>query len=208
MNFKKTEKEIIKTIVKYGGDVKSLSEVLNKSELLEKKGIVVAFESNQSYVFFDKEKYDYDDKQPLGYLTELISILKYLIANRLITVLPIGEQVSLVIGRKESRYGRIDCIETYDAIIFVGDRYNWMDKKTRDQTYWPCRYSEKELPLYNYLNCWFSVSQELKDLVRHNFKSEEEVRFQKQQRLTWISIAVAVVIGLGSLIIGVIGLIH
>lgn len=208
MNFKKTEKEIIKTIVKYGGDVKSLSEVLNKSELLEKKGIVVAFESNQSYVFFDKEKYDYDDKQPLGYLTELVSILKYLINNRLITLLPSRGKEYLVIGRKESRYARIDCIETYDAYILVGSRHDWIDKKSHSQTYWPVFCTEKELPLYCYLNCWFSVSQELKDLVKHNFKSEEEVRFQKQQRLTWISITVAVVIGIGSLIIGVIGLIR
>jgi hypothetical protein len=42
----------------------------------------------------------------------------------------------------------------------------------------------------------FSVSQELRELVKHNFKSEEEVRFVKQQRLTWISIVVALLIGL------------
>lgn len=208
MTFKKTEKEIIKVIIKHGGDIKSLSEVLNKSGLFEKKGIVVAFDGNQSYLFFDKQKYDYDEKRPLGYVAELISLLKYLIQNRLITLLPIREQVSLVIGRKVSRYARLDAIETEDAIIKVGSRCDWIDKKTHDQTYWPESYSEHELPLYEYLNCWFSVSQELKDLVKHNFKSEEQVRFQKQQRLTWISIAVAGVIGLLSLIIGVIGIIR
>ena len=39
MTFKKTEKEIIKAIIKYEGQAKSLAEVLNKSKLLEKKGI-------------------------------------------------------------------------------------------------------------------------------------------------------------------------
>ena len=41
MNFKNTEKEIIKTIVKYGGDVKSLADVINKSHLLENRGIAI-----------------------------------------------------------------------------------------------------------------------------------------------------------------------
>ena len=204
MTFKKTEKDIIKAIVKYGGDVKSLSEVLNKSELFEKKGIVVAFDSNQSYLFFDKQKYNYDDKWPLGYITELISLIQYLIQNRLITVLPINERVSLVIGKKASKYARPEVIETDDAYILVGSKYDWRDKKTRDQTYWPNHYSEKELPLYNYLNCWFSVSQELKDMVKHGFKSEDQVRFNKQQRLTWISIFVAATIGIASLVINII----
>ena len=35
MTFKKTEKEIIKAIVKYDGKAKSLAEVFNKSKLLE-----------------------------------------------------------------------------------------------------------------------------------------------------------------------------
>ena len=204
MNFKKTEKEIIKTIVKYGGDVKSLSEVLNKSELLEKKGIVVAFENNQSYLFFDKQKYNWEDKRPLGYLTEMVSLLKYLIQNRLITVLPLREQVSLVIGRKASRYSTLDTIETEDAFIKVGSRYDWIDKKTHDQTYWPESISESDLPLYEYLNCWFSVSQELKDMVKNGFRSEEQNRFKKQQRLTWISIFVAAAIGIASLVINII----
>jgi hypothetical protein len=47
----------------------------------------------------------------------------------------------------------------------------------------------------------FSVSQELRELVKHNFKSEEEVRFIKQQRLTWISIATAIAIGLLGIIL-------
>jgi len=208
MTFKKTEKEIIKTIVKYGGDAKSLAVVVNESELFEKKGIVVVFDSDQNYLFFDKQKYDWDDKKSLGYITELISLLKYLIQNRLITILPTRGQAPLVIGRKISQYVKLNAIETDDAIIWVGSRCDWMDKMTHNQTYWPNCYSEKELPLQLYLNCWFSVSQELEDLVKNGFKSEEQVRFQKQQCLTWISIFVAAAIGIAGLIIGIINIIH
>lgn len=204
MTFKKTEKEIIKTIVKYGGDAKSLAVVINESELFEKKGIVVVFDSDQNYLFFDKQKYDWDGKEPLGYITELISLLKYLIQNRLITKLPTRGQAPLVIGRKTSQYVRLNAIETDDAIIWVGSRCDWMDKMTRSQTYWPERCSEKELPLQTYLNCCFSVSQELEDMVKNDFKTEEQIRFKKQQCLTWISIFVAAAIGIASLVINII----
>ena len=46
------------------------------------------------------------------------------------------------------------------------------------------------------LTPWFSISQELKDLVKNDFKTEEEIRFRKQQVLTWISIVLATIIGL------------
>jgi hypothetical protein len=62
------------------------------------------------------------------------------------------------------------------------------------------------MPLAQFFNCAYSVSQELKDLVKHNFKTEEERRFSKQQRLTWISIIIASIIGLSSLIVGVVGI--
>ena len=55
MTFKKTEKEIITAIVKYGEKDNSMAKVLNKSQLLEKKGIVIAFASGRNYVFRDKK---------------------------------------------------------------------------------------------------------------------------------------------------------
>ena len=63
MTFKKTEKEIIKTIVKYGGDVKSLADVINKSHLLEKRGIAI-IPDNKHIIYLKKSIYqDWDDKE-------------------------------------------------------------------------------------------------------------------------------------------------
>ena len=207
MTFKKTEKEIIKAIVKYGEKEHSMAKVLNKSKLLENRGLVIAFASNRSYVFSDKQKYEWEDAKAISYISELISLLKYLIANRLITILPINVREVLAVGRHHSKPYRPGYIEVDDAILDVDSNMgNWIDKATNDQTYWPSCYSEKELPISTYLECFFSVSQELKDLVKSDFKTEEQIRFEKQQRLTWISIAVAGAVGLLSLIIGVIGL--
>lgn len=49
MTFKKTEKEIIKAIAKYGDNEKSLAEVLHQSKLLEKRGLAIVHENNQYY---------------------------------------------------------------------------------------------------------------------------------------------------------------
>ena len=207
MTFKKTEKEILKAIVKYGRENHSMAMVLNKSRLLEDRGIVVAFYGNLNHVFLDKRKYDWEDANALSYITELISLIKYLIQNHLITLLSTNTEQVHVLGRQESRLSRPGYIEVDDAYLEVESNMgNWIDRVTHKQTYWPNGYPEQELPLSQYLECSFSISQELRDLVKHNFKTEGQIRFQKQQRLTWISIIVAVIIGISSLIIGVIGI--
>jgi hypothetical protein len=197
MTFKKSEKEILKAIVKYGEKENSMAKVLNKSKLLENKGIVIAFASNRNYVFCDKKKYNWEAVKAISYIAELISLIRYLVDNRLITVLPINLRDVHALGRQKARLARPGYTEVDDAILEVESHMgNWMDKETRDQTYWPNCYDEKELPISTYLECWFSVSQELRDLVKNNFKTEEQVRFEKQQRLTWISIGIAALLGL------------
>ena len=206
MTFKKTEKEIIKAIVKYGDEKNSMAKVINESQLLEKRGIVIAFGAhgtNCSYVFFDKEKYDYEDNKALGYISEMLSLIHTLIVNRLITLIPVNSRGADVIGRRTYRLARPGWIELEDAMIDVDSNMgNWYDNNNQ-QAYWPSRYSEQELPASQLLDCWFIVSQELKELVKHDFKSEEERRFSKQQRLTWISIIVAGGIGLLGLFINI-----
>lgn len=210
MTFKNTEKEIIKAIVKYGDDKNSMAQVINESQLLEKRGIVIAWGAhgtNCSYVFLDKQKYDWHDNKALGYISEMISLIHLLIDNRLITLIPVNTRGADVIGRRKYKLSRPGWIELEDAMIDVDSNMgNWFDHN-QQQTYWPNRYSEQDLPTSQLLDCWFTVSQELKDLVKNNFKTEEQIRFDKQQRLTWVSIAITGFIGLAGLIIAIIGII-
>lgn len=197
MTFKKSEKEIIKAIVKYGEKDNSMAKVLNKSQLLEKKGIVIAFASGRNYFFRDKKKYDWEDAKAISYVAELISLIRFLVDNRLITILPINLREANVLGRQQARLARPGYTEVDDAILEVDSNMgNWIDKSTNQQTYWPSCYEERVLPISTYLECWFSVSQELRDLVDNNFKSEEQIRFEKQQLLTRVSIIVAIILGL------------
>ncbi len=208
MTFKKIEKEIIKAIVKYGNGKCSLAEALDKGKLLEKKGIAIIHENGRNYVFLDKSFYDdFFANDGLGHIAELIALKDLLIKMRLIVLIPYVSTSSHSIGVNGLRGVKPDVYTTnYNEIICLADRnVNWLDKY-QQQKRWPYEYSEKEMPLAHFFNSSYSVSQELRDLVKHSFKTEEEIRFKKQQRLTWASIVVTGLIGLAGLIIAIIGI--
>lgn len=196
MKFKKTEKEIIEAIVKYDGEVKSLAEVINKSGLLEKRGIAYVTYGGKGTIFLRNDKYDIDDKEPLGYVADLVSLINLLIEKRYIITMPLESGRELVIGRKSSRWFKPELIIVDESeLVDVDNMFYWIDSK-RAQIYFPVDCPENVLPVGKTLYSWFTVSQELKDLVENNFKTEEDIRFEKQQWLTWISIGVALIIGL------------
>lgn len=196
MKFKKTEKEIIEAIVKYDGEVKSLAEVINKSGLLEKRGIAYVTYGGKGTIFLRNDKYDIDYKEPLGYVADLVSLINLLIEKRYIITMPLESGRELVIGRKSSDWLAPEKIIVDESeIVDVDNMFYWVDSK-RAQIYFPVDCPENVLPVGKTLYSWFTVSQELKDLVENNFKTEEDIRFEKQQWLTWISIGVALIIGL------------
>lgn len=195
MTFKRTEKEIIKTIVKYDGEVKSLSEVINKSGLLEKRGIAIATDGRKSTIFIKKDRYDDEDKEPIGYVAELISLINMLVEKRYIITIPFSASPELIIGRKKSRWHKPGWIIVDEKEFVDENLFNWLDSKG-EQIYWPVTCQEASFPVGNTIYCWFTVSQELKELVSNKFRTEEDRRFIKQQWLTWISIFVALIIGL------------
>ena len=58
------------------------------------------------------------------------------------------------------------------------------------------KWREQILKIEPYLYSDYCVSEELKELVKNDFKTDEEIRFAKQQLLTWISIGVAILLGI------------
>ena len=205
MKFKKTEKEIIKTIVKYADGKCSLAEALDKGKLLEKKGIAIIHENGRNYVFLDMAVHeDWFANDGLGYVAELIALKELLIQNRDLILIPYVHAYSHTIGVNGFNGVKPDVYTTNDnEVICLADRnVNWFDNN-RNQKCWPCDYSEKEMPLAQFFNCSYSVSQELKDLVNHKFKTAEEIRFSKQQFATWVSIGVALFVGLSSLLVSI-----
>lgn len=207
-NWKESEKEIVKAIVKYDGKAKSLAEVLNKSKLMEKRGVGIVQYGGNNMFFLKKNFYDdWFHNDGLGYIAELLSLIDTLIKQKYLVMIPFCTENTLVIGAEESRWLKPEVILVNgNEYICVDDgNVNWLDANG-EQIYWPYIYSEREFPIGKIFNTAFSVSQELRELVIHHFKSEEEQRFRKQQLLTWISIGVTAFIGIAGLIIAIIGI--
>ena len=197
MKFKKTEKEIIKAIVKYGNNEISLAEVLHQSKLLEKRGIAIIYRNNMYYVFLDKSFYGEEEtNKAFGYISELTSLVKMLIENRYIVMIPFANSYTQTIGVYGFRGIKPDIFATDNGdYISLGYRDVYWSHEG-EQKCWPFVFDEDQMPLSHFFNFHFCVSQELKELVKHNFKTEEQRRFSKQQFATWVSIAVAIILGL------------
>lgn len=198
MNLNKTDKEFIRAIVKYDGKAQSLADVLNKSRLLEKRGIGIVQHCGKNIIFLRKDIYEeWFDRNGLGYVVGLLSLIDTLIKKKYITMIPFVTDDILVIGAKESKRHRPEFISVNgNETIWLADRNeNWLDASNH-QKYWPCTFTDNELHIGSLFNVAFSVNEELRTLVKNNFKAAEEIRFLKQQWATWISITVAIAIGL------------
>ena len=198
MNLNKTDKEFIRAIVKYDGKVQSLADVLNKSRLLEMRGIGIVHHCGKNIIFLRKDIYEeWFDRNGLGYVVGLLSLIDTLIKKKYITMIPFVHDKILVIGEKESKRLRPEFISVnVNETICLADRNeNWLDVSNH-QKYWPCKFTDNELNIGDIFNVAFSVNEELITLVKNNFKSAEEIRFSKQQWATWFSIAMAFVFGL------------
>lgn len=198
MNLNKADKEFIRAIIKYDGKAQSLADVLNKSRLLEKRGIGIVLHCGKNIIFLRKDIYEeWFDRNGLGYVAGLLSLIDTLIKKKYITMIPFVTDDILVIGAKESKLLRPEFISVNDnETICLADRNeNWFDSFNH-QKYWPCTFTDNELHIGRIFNVAFSVNEELRTLVKNNFKSAEEIRFLKQQRATWFSIAMAFVFGL------------
>lgn len=208
MAYKSSEKEIIKAIVKYGDDAESLADAINKSHLLEKHGWnIVVSDERKYYLFYRRDKYDYDDEQKVrGFLAEFLTLLNKLYGERLLIAFPSSHNNPLVIGKENVTRYRID-MNTVDNgkefIVLTQMDFGWYDKN-RELLYNWDECTQMVIPLEKHLFSAYHVSQELKDLVKNNFKSEEDLRFHKQQIATWTSIWIAIVIGLASIIISIV----
>lgn len=152
----------------------------------------------KNIIFLRKDIYEeWFDRNGLGYVEELLSLIDTLIKEKYIKLVSSVTDNILVVGAKKSRMVCLDFISVNDnETICLADRNeNWFDAYNH-QMYWPCKFTDDELHIGSIFNVAFSVNEELRTLVKNNFKSAEEIRFIKQQRLTWISIAVAAVLGL------------
>ena len=85
-----------------------MADILNRSGILEKRGIVLLPKQTGNHIFLDKSKYnDSEAKKGLGYVAELISLIDMLVDEKYLVPIPHHFGNVLVVGRKEAKYATI-----------------------------------------------------------------------------------------------------
>ena len=199
MKFSKEEKEIVKVIVKYANNSENIASAFNASGLLEKRGIAIVNAGGVTLAFFSQEKYpDFFPSGKSPYLSLLLNLIERLVQNGSIICGDSANANPLVIGAKFPRWEKLSMLAVNDTevIILEGPYKGWYDKTTGQMLYWEWNEWGNQLSrVCHYLHSDYCVSEELKELVKHKFKTDEERRFTKQQWATWISIIVAIILG-------------
>ena len=200
MKFSKEEKEIVKVIVKYANNSENIASAFNASGLLEKRGIAIVNAGGVTLVFFNQEKYpDFFPNAKSPYLSLLLNLIEKLVQNGSIICGDSADANPLVIGAKSSRWEKLNMLAVNDteAIILEGPYKGWYEKTNGQMLYWEWNEWGNQLSrVCHYLYSDYCVSEELKELVKNNFKTDEEIRFAKQQLMTWISIGVSALLGI------------
>lgn len=199
MKFSKEEKEIVKVIVKYANNSENIASAFNASGLLEKRGIAIVDAGGATLVFFRKDMHpNFFPNAKSPYMSLLLNLIEKLIQNGSLICSGSAYADPLVIGAKSSRWEKLNTLAVNDteAIILEGPYKGWYTMNGQPK-YWEWNDWGNQLArVCHHLHSDYSVSEELKDLVKNDFKTDEEIRFAKQQWITWISIAVSALLGI------------
>ena len=199
MKFSKDEQEIIKILVKYSNKGGNIAAVFNFTQLFEKRGLGIVSAGSKELLFFRKDLHpDFFPGNGSPYISMLLNLLEQLIDKRLLILGNSITSAPLVIGALASRWGRRNALVVNESEVIVLEGFNkgWYDANGTEKYNWDDDRSGRLAKLTHYLYHSYSVSEELKDLVKNKFKSDEQRRFAKQQLITWVSIGVSALLGI------------
>jgi len=191
MRFSENEKKIIRKIVGYDWSTFCTLDRFIGTEL----HFDLIFKPSQKcyWLYYDVKNNPKGKKERILDFFELYFLIKRLMKNDLI-ISVIGNNCDRFVGNQDlaSSPGKVGVFKDGS---YIDVDYKWKDKNgitIKDII----TFQETEIP-FGEMACGLPlISQELKDLVENDFKTEEQIRFSRQQFLTWVSIGVAFIIGL------------
>ena len=199
MKFSKEEQKIVKAIVQCENQGGNLALALNYSQLLEKQGVGIVCINNENLVFLRKNLYsDYFSNNGRGYVNTFLNLIEKLEKNNHLLCERTTYSQPLVIGATSSEWVKkgVIAVNGDEALVLEGPYKGWYGAD-RQEKYWMYNDWSKQLSsISRFLYSNYCVSEELKELVKNNFKTDEEIRFAKQQWMTWISIGVSALLGI------------
>lgn len=201
--FNSREKDIIKLINKIEiGSTDTFSRVLQEKYFnIQKNRALVVIHTNQDVLLFIA-KNDFDDDsrraKAIGELWELVTLILYLNSERYLSILPITTNSQIDFMYK----GFVNLSSTPQNITFTdtdGTISNFYTDRIEKSNGTISFMSVSIKPLYepikrNLLGIIYPT-EGIKSLVKNKFKSGEEIKFNKQYRLSWAGLLTAIIIG-------------
>lgn len=201
MKFSTEEKKIIRLLVRHESKGLSIANLFNLSGFLEKRGIGFV-NHDRILVFVRKDKYpDYERNEGLTYIQILFGLFDKLYDVKYILRGNNNQLNPLVIGAYKSEWEGPNMIVTdcRDNIRLDGPFKGWYGANGQEKYWMYDEYYRYQSTIDKFYSTYI-ISEELKDLVKHNFKTEEQIRFVKQQIMTWVSIGLSTLLGILGLI--------
>lgn len=206
MKFNENERVIIKELVKYDNISQStIGRFLDERIFTSGKGIVIMAliyplnlnsTINCTILYYDAEKFKNKEVSDMIYkVIESLLIFNKLEKMGLVSMMqfPNLPQVTLV-GCSEK--GNLNpnpgvAVEFKNSNQYITTKLEWKDEHG-NVIYNNMKIEDSILNTATLFNSIIWVSPELKELVKHNFQTEDNRKFKKQQKLTWLAIAVAI----------------
>ena len=209
--FNQRERKIIKKLSKI--EINTTSNVrkflqdnyftINKNNIL-----IINHIKKEVLLYIPENNYDNQEKkaQAIGELWEFISLLAYLVETRYLYILPI-KQKSYIDFLYE---GFVNGINSNNRYIYHKENNGSITKIYPDRIQQDNEEITHKAILFNGLYediCKYILgivypTEELKYLVKNNFKNKEDIHFSKQKNLMWIGIIISILTSLGSIWFG------
>lgn len=207
--FNNREKEIMNMLAKVNlANTDFFSFFLQKNYFTTKSKKALFVLTKQKTVLLYLEKDLFNDltkrKEELGKLFELLSLIIYLKENRYITIYPNPEVLKSKLHVMRDDFNSISTTKEDSTKVLLNKEGLFLRTSNPENIY----DSENNIAfiavslgedvynliIENFMGLLY-VSEELVELTKRNFKSQEDIRFKKQQIATWVSIFIALLLG-------------
>lgn len=180
--FNEREKEIIRLIVAYDfEDFNTFTKFLQKKYFTKESGKALLISTQCNLFLFSPSMYpDRSSVKQVRYFIELCFLISYLFDNRYLSKINAAGKALLFMSSRaddtfRSENNRI--IINQENEYFTG---NTLYSEKGDIIYSSVNINILPFDICELLNVGVFVSQDLKDLVKNNFETPEQIRFEKQ----------------------------
>lgn len=211
--FNKREKDIIKMLAKINlANTNFFSFFLQKNYFTteSKKALFVLTKQKKVLLYLETDLFNdlTKRKEELGKLFELLSLIIYLKENRYITIYPNSEVLHTDLHIMRDDFNSISTSKEDSTKVLLNEEGLFLRTSSPENIYdsenniafiaVSLGENEFNLIIENFMGLLY-VSEELVGLTKRNFKSQEDIRFKKQQVATWTSISIAFLLGVWSI---------